>query len=87
MCILDLNDLRSRAVILCGLLDLMHTDFSFKPVLHDWCIKGRDMCYPVCRMVHIEEPCAHVVVAGFLSRYVSGPLPYVRRHITVNKMC
>ena len=56
MCILDLNDLRSRAVILCGLLDLMHTHFSFKPVLHDWCIKGRDMCYPVCRMVHIEEP-------------------------------
>ena len=24
--------------------------------------------------------------AGFLSHYVSGPLPYVRRHITVNKM-
>ena len=25
--------------------------------------------------------------AGFLSRYLSGHLPYVRRHITVNKMC
>ena len=25
--------------------------FSFQPVLHDWCNKGRDMCYPVCGMV------------------------------------
>ena len=23
----------------------------------------------------------------FLSRFLSGPLPYVLRHITVNKMC
>ena len=22
--------------------------FLFKPVLHDWCNKGRGMCYPVC---------------------------------------
>ena len=30
---------------------------------------------------------AHVVAAeGFLTRYLSGPLPYGRRHITVNKM-
>ena len=29
--------------------------FSFQPVLHDWCIKGRGMCYPVCEMVHIKE--------------------------------
>ena len=21
--------------------------FSFQPVLHDWCNKGRGMCYPV----------------------------------------
>ena len=21
--------------------------FSFQPVLHDWCNKGHDMCYPV----------------------------------------
>ena len=26
--------------------------FSF----HDWCNKGRGMCYPVCGMVHIKEP-------------------------------
>ena len=28
--------------------------FSFQPVLHDWCNKGRDMCYAVCGMVHIK---------------------------------
>ena len=27
-----------------------------------------------------------MVVAGFLFHYLSGPLPYVLRHITVNKM-
>ena len=31
---------------------------------------------------------AHVVVVeSFLSPYLSGPFPYFRRHITVNKMC
>ena len=30
--------------------------FSFQPVLHDWCTKGRGMCYPVCGMEHIKEP-------------------------------
>ena len=30
--------------------------FSFQPVLHYWCNKGRDTCYPVCGMVHIKEP-------------------------------
>ena len=30
--------------------------FSFQPMLHDWCNKGRDMCYPVYGMVHIKEP-------------------------------
>ena len=30
--------------------------FSFRPVFHDWCNKGRGMCYPVCGMVHIKEP-------------------------------
>ena len=39
---------------------------------------------------HIKEPLlligksSHVAAAGFLSRYLNGPLPYVRRHITVN---
>ena len=62
--------------------------FFIQPVLHDWCNKGRGMCYPVCGMVHIKEPLQlNVAAAGFLSRYLSGPLPYVWRHITVNKMC
>ena len=26
-----------------------------EPVVHDWCNKGRGMCYPVCGMVHIKE--------------------------------
>ena len=30
--------------------------FSFQPVLHDWCNKGRGMYYPVCGMVHMKEP-------------------------------
>ena len=29
--------------------------FSFQSVLHDWCNKGRVMCYHVCAMVHIKE--------------------------------
>ena len=28
--------------------------FSFQPVLHDWCQKGRGICYPVCGIVHIK---------------------------------
>ena len=53
--------------------------FSFQPVLHDWCNKGRGMCYPVCGMVHIKEPLllidkiAYVAAAGFLSHYQNGP--------------
>ena len=60
--------------------------FSFQPVSHDW-------CYPVCGMMHIKEPLlligksSQVAAVGFLSRYLIGPLPYVCRHITVNKMC
>ena len=71
------------------------TSFSLQPVFHDWCNKGRGMCYPVCGMVHIKEHLlligkrglVYMTAAGFLSRYLSGPLPYVRHHITVNKMC
>ena len=57
--------------------------FSFQPVLHDWLNKGCGMCYPVCGMVNIKEPLqlieksSHVAAAGFLSCYLSGPLPYV----------
>ena len=49
--------------------------FSFQPVLHDWCNKGRGMSYPDCGMVHIKEPVrvAYVAAAGFLSHYQIGP--------------
>ena len=30
--------------------------FSFQPVFHDWCNKGRGMCYSVYGMMHIKEP-------------------------------
>ena len=68
------------------------THFSFQPVLHDSCNKGRGMCNPVCGMVHIKEP---LLLIGKSSPCgssgfplpLSGPLPYVRRHVTVNKMC
>ena len=29
--------------------------FSFQAVLHNWCNKGRGMCYSVCGMTHIKE--------------------------------
>ena len=51
------------------------------------------VCAILSGMVHIKEPLlligksSHVVAAGFFSYYLSGPLLYVRRHITVNKMC
>ena len=65
--------------------------FSFQPVLHDWCNKGRGMCYPVCGMVHMKEPLLLIEKSspcggsGFplsLSEW-----SFVWRHITVNKMC
>ena len=31
--------------------------FSFQPVLHDWCSKGRGMCYPVWGIMHIKNTC------------------------------
>ena len=64
--------------------------FSFQPVLHDWCNKGRGICYPVCGMMHIKEP---LLLIGKSSPYggsgfplsLSGHLPYVRHLITVKK--
>ena len=53
--------------------------FSFQSVHH----KGRGMCYPVCGMMYIKEPLLLIGKSslcggsGFLSRYLSGPLPYV----------
>ena len=44
--------------------------FSFHPVLHDWCNKGRGMCYPVCVILNIglhtglTEPDSTVVMSA-----------------------
>ena len=35
--------------------------FSFQPVLHDWCNKGRALYSPVYGMVHIKE---HLLLIG-----------------------
>ena len=34
-----------------------------------------------------SEKVTYMAAVGFLSRYLNGPLPYIRRHITINKMC
>ena len=58
-------------------------NFSFQPVLHDLSNKGSGMCYPVYGVVHIKEPLLLIGKSspcgssGFLSHYLSGPLPYV----------
>ena len=65
--------------------------FSFQPVLHDWCNKGRGICSPVCGAVHIKEP---LLLIGNSSPCRCGcgfPLWLsewsitTRRHITLNK--
>ena len=33
--------------------------FSFQPVFHDWCNKGRGMCYSVYGIMHIKKPAAN----------------------------
>ena len=55
--------------------------FSFQPVPHDWCKKGRGMCYYVCGMMHIKEPLLLIGKSSLCggSRFplsLSGPLPY-----------
>ena len=67
--------------------------FLFQPVLRYWYNKSTGACYPVCGMVYIKEsllligkssPCS----GGSMSPVsLSGPLPYVWCHITINKMC
>ena len=42
------------SVVLEKLDFILH--FSFQPVPHDWCNKGRGMCYHVYGMMHIKEP-------------------------------
>ena len=44
------------AIISNHVTNVVLSYFSFQSVFHDWCNKGRAMCYPVCMMVHIKEP-------------------------------
>ena len=46
--------------------------FSFQPVLHDWCKKGRGMCHHVCVMMHIKEP---LLLIGKSSPLVGSGFP------------
>ena len=55
----------------------------FQPLLHHRC-KSYGMCYPVWdgaykkSLAANKKKIAHIVTAaGFLSRYLNGPLPYV----------
>ena len=50
-----INDKFSEDEVMKAIVDPL-SYFSFRPVLHDWCNKGRGMCYPVCGMMHIKEP-------------------------------
>ena len=47
------NERGNQLLNLYGLFSSVN--FSFKPVLHDWCNKGCGMSYPVCGMMHINE--------------------------------
>ena len=54
-----------RSILHGGPIEL----FSFQPVLHDCCNKGRGMYYPVCGMVHIKES---LLLIGKSSPCISG---------------
>ena len=82
-----------------GMLMVCWVVGSFQPLLHNvkhrqwgvlyymWCVlySRRDGVY---KRTFASEIVVHVVaISGFLSRYPSGPLPYVSYQITVNTMC
>ena len=43
-----------KDVIIIIIIIIIIINFSFQPVLHDWCNKDRGMYYPVCGMMHIK---------------------------------
>ena len=75
--------------------------FSFQPLLHDWCNKGRGMYYPVCEMVHIKEPLLLIGKSSPCSdsgfplsvsewSFTICPTPYNRKNVlsaSLNKTC
>ena len=82
--------LLGRSVADIAFLGKWMWDVEQPPVLHDWCNKGRGMCYPVYGMVHIKEPLLLIGKSspcggsGFplsLSEwsFTIGPTPYNRK--------
>ena len=69
------------------------TEYSFQPVLHDWCNKGRGMCYPVCGMMYMKELLLLIGKSSLcgISRFPLSlsvwSFTICLIHITVNKMC
>ena len=59
--------------------------FSFQPVLHDWCNKGRVMYYPVCGMMHIKEPLL-LIRKSSLSGGSGFPLSLFEWSFTINNI-
>ena len=47
---------------------------SFQPMLHDWCNKGRGVCYPVCGMMHIKDRLLLIEKCSLCSGYIGFPL-------------
>ena len=76
---------------------ILHVDpfsyFLFQPVLHDWCNKDCDMCYPVYGMMHIKEPLLLIRKSrpcggsGFPLLLSEWSVTICLTHIMVNKMC
>ena len=71
----------SRIVIWADPLSHRVYLISFQPVLHDWCNKGRGMCYPVCGMcypvcgmMHIKEPLLLISISSNLEQVFRGPV-------------
>ena len=54
-------------------------------MLHDWCNKGRGMCYSVCGMMHIKEP----LLIRKSSPYDGSGFPHSLSEwsLIINKMC
>ena len=50
--------------------------YSFQPVLHDWCNKGRGMYYSVCGMMHIKDPLLLIEKEGWKEVF------YLTMHLT-----
>ena len=66
--------------------------FSFQPVLHDWCNKGRGMCYPVWygaykRTLAVNQKVAYVAAAGIPFSLSEWSLTICLTPNTLNIMC